>query len=176
MSSYRRSTTPGATFFFTVALADRRAMTLTEHVDALRSAYAAVVRGRPFQTVAVCILPEHLHAIWTLPLDDADFSARWQRIEGNFSRRLPVVANRSNSKRNKREKGIWQRRFWEHQIRDEQDLQRHVDYIHYNPVKHGLVSRVADWPYSSFHRYVANGQIPADWGGTADSDDEFGEP
>ena len=130
----------------------------------------------PFETVAICVLPEHLHAIWTLPPGDGDFSKRWQRIKGNFSRGLPTDAKRSESKRNRREKGIWQRRFWEHQIRDERDLQRHFDYVHFNPVKHGLVSRVVDWPYSSFHRHVENGRIARDWGSADDVDGDFGEP
>jgi putative transposase len=102
--------------------------------------------------------------IWSLPSGDSEFAARWNLIKGGFSRGLPATA-RSSSKILKREKGIWQRRYWEHAIRDEQDLRRHVDYIHYNPVKHGLVPRVRDWPYSSFHRYVKQGSLPIDWGG-----------
>ena len=176
MSRYRRSQTPGGTFFFTLALANREARTLVEHIDRLRSAYATVGAKMPFETVAICILPEHLHAIWTLPPDDEDFSGRWQRIKGNFSRGLPPESRRSESKRRRREKGLWQRRFWEHQIHDEQDLARHVDYIHFNPVKHGLVRRVVDWPYSSFHRYGASGRIALDWGTTGDSIGDFGEP
>ena len=105
--------------------------------------------------------------VWTLPTDDADFSLRWSLIKAGFSRGLAASIRRSESKVVKREKGIWQRRFWEHQIRDELDLQRHVDYIHFNPVKHGHVMRVADWPYSSFHRYVERGIYPADWAGGA---------
>jgi len=106
-----------------------------------------------------------LHAIWQLPEADADFSLRWNLIKGGFSRGLPSVEARSQSKISKREKGIWQRRYWEHAVRDETDLERHVDYIHFNPVKHGLVSQVCDWPHSSFHRYVEQGDLPLDWGG-----------
>jgi putative transposase len=171
MSRYRRANAPGGTFFFTVNLADRRSVLLTEHVDLLRTVYVDVQRELPFKTVAICILPDHLHTVWTLSADDADFSKRWQRIKGGFSRSFPTHANASPSKQRQREKGIWQRRFWEHQIRDEADLQRHVDYIHYNPVKHGLVDRVSDWPYSSFHRYVDEGKLPRAWAG-GDKNDE----
>lgn len=167
MSRYRRSRTPGAMYFFTVVLADRRAATLTEHIVWLRAAYAAARARRPFRTVAICVLPDHLHALWQLPPDDADFPVRWSDIKRGFSRMLPASLARSASKRGKREKGIWQRRDWEHEIRDATDLQRHVDYIHYNPVRHGLVERVADWPHSSFHRYVARGDLPLDWAGWA---------
>ena len=176
MSHYRRSLVPGGTYFFTVALANRNATTLTQHIDRLRSVYAAVTAAAPFETVAICILPEHLHAIWTLPRGDTDFSTRWQRIKGNFSRGLPPDEHRSQSKRDRREKGIWQRRFWEHQIRDEQDLERHFEYIHFNPVKHGFVRRVVDWPYSSFHRYVANGWVSQNWGSADDFNEDLGEP
>ena len=167
MSNYRRAAVPGGTFFFTVTLADRTSSLLTDQVDVLRHCYAEVQRERPFQTVAVCVLPDHLHAVWRLPPKDADFSTRWQRIKARFSRHLPPRRERSHSKVRHREKGIWQRRFWEHTIRDEDDLRRYVDYIHFNPVKHGLVERVADWPYSSFHRYLSEGKLPLDWGGPA---------
>ena len=179
MSNYRRSRVPGAAFFFTVTLADRRATTLVDRVDALRRAYRTVERLLPFETIAICILPDHLHAVWKLPEHDADFSKRWRWIKSNFSRDLSGLAERSPSKRGRREKGIWQRRFWEHQIRDGNDLERHVDYIHYNPVKHGWVGRVGDWPYSSFHRYMRNGRLAADWGGAEPSGSgsrEYGEP
>jgi putative transposase len=107
---------------------------------------------------------------------DSDFASRWMRIKARFSRGLPASAARTASKVARREKGIWQRRYWEHVIRDDADLERHVDYIHYNPIKHGLVSRVIDWPYSSFHRHVERGVLPADWGGDAmDATGRFGE-
>lgn len=167
MSRYRRSLVAGGTFFFTVALADRRSSLLTGHIDRLRKAYVRVQREHPFETVAICVMPDHLHAVWTLPVDDADFSLRWSLIKAGFSRGLAASIRRSPSKVVKREKGIWQRRFWEHQIRDETDLQQHVDYIHFNPVKHGHVVRVADWSYSSFHRYVERGICPSDWAGGA---------
>ena len=119
---------------------------------------------RPFETIAICILPDHIHAIWELPDGDADFSARWSLIKSGFSRGLEERP-RSPSKIVRREKGIWQRRYWEHVIRDEADLARHIDYVHFNPVKHGHVTRVADWRPSSFHRYVEQGLLPKDWGG-----------
>lgn len=175
MSSYRRAHIPGGTFFFTVTLADRSSDLLVRQIERLRRAYTVTQRRLPFETVAVCILPDHLHAIWTLPPGDPDFAARWSIIKRRFSRGLPAACI-SGSKMTKREKGIWQRRYWEHAIRNQADLDRHVDYIHFNPVKHGLVSRVQDWPHSSFYRYVARGELPIDWAGDrADQDTTFGE-
>lgn len=109
------------------------------------------------------MLPEHLHCIWTLPDGDTDFSTRWNLIKGYFSRQIPAGENVSKSRTDKRERGIWQRRFWEHCLRDQDDFNRHIDYIHWNPVKHGWVQRVRDWPHSSFHRYVQAGIYPLDW-------------
>ena len=165
MSQYRRAKIEGGWFFFTLTLADRSSDLLVRHIERLRKAYAAALRRDPFETIAICVLPDHLHAIWALPSDDADFSRRWSLIKHDFSCGLPDDPRRSRSKLAKREKGLWQRRCWEHAMRDEGDLSRHVDYIHFNPVKHGLVSRPCDWPHSSFHRYVARGFLPLDWGG-----------
>lgn len=164
MSNYRRAKLAGGTFFFTVTLADRSSNLLLKEIERLHRIYALAQKRVPFETVAICILPDHLHAVWCLPPGDTDFAGRWSLIKSGFSRGLPAVP-RSASKIAKREKGIWQRRYWEHAIRDEKDLARHVDYIHFNPVKHGMVSRVCDWPHSSFHRYVERGDLPADWGG-----------
>jgi putative transposase len=120
--------------------------------------------------------PDHLHAIWRLPDGDSDFSGRWSLIKRLFFSALPASETLAPSKAAKREKGIWQRRFWEHQIRDDVDLQRHVDYVHFNPVKHGLVQQAKDWPHSSFHAYVRRGDLPEDWaGGADDRDAAFGE-
>jgi len=174
MSRYRRAKVPGGVYFFTVTLANRRARYLIEHIDHLRNSYRAVRQVLPFETLAVCVLPEHLHAVWRLPADDSDYSSRWQRIKAQFSKSLPFTDARSASKRRKGEKGIWQRRFWEHLIRDERDLQRHIDYVHYNPVKHGLVGRVVDWPYSSFHREVRRGVLTVEWAGGVARDDPVG--
>jgi putative transposase len=165
MSRYRRAKIKGGTFFFAVALADRPNDLLVQHIDRLRQAYKFVSERYPFETVAICILPDHLHAIWSLPPADLNFPLRWSLIKSRFSRGLPSADLRSQSQIERRDKGIWQRRYWEHAIRDDDDLARHVDYIHYNPVKHGHVSQVSDWPYSSFHRYVEQGLLPSDWGG-----------
>ena len=173
MSRYRRAIAPGGTFFFTVNLADRRSVLLTEHIELLRAAYRRVTQELPFDTLAVCILPDHLHAVWRLPPTDTDFSTRWQRLKAYFSQSFPAQTTRSESKQRRGEKGVWQRRFWEHQIRDDSDLHRHVNYIHYNPIKHGLVSRASDWPHSSFHRYVREGQLPPDWAGSGEDDENF---
>ncbi len=163
MSRYRRSLALGATFFFTVNLSDRRSRLLVEEIERLRTAYRRAHARYSFQTIAICVLPDHLHAIWRLPQADADFGLRWSLIKRLFVTGSPAASVRSLSKAAKREKGIWQRRFWEHQIRDDLDLERHVDYVHFNPVKHGLVKRVNEWPYSSFHRYVADSVLPRDW-------------
>jgi putative transposase len=176
MSRYRRAKIEGGAFFFTLTLADRSSDLLIREIDRSRRAYKLVQQKLPFETIAICVLPDHLHALWLLPNGDADFSSRWSLFKTGFSRGLPATESRSASKTRKREKGIWQRRYWEHTIRDDADLERHVDYIHYNPVKHGLVSRVVDWPYSSFHRYVQQNGLPADWGGHAmDMGGNFGE-
>lgn len=167
MSRYRRALVPGGTFFFTINLADRDSALLTRHINAFRAAYRKVIRIMPFETLAICVLPDHVHAVWRLPPGDADYSRRWQRIKAGFSQALHADPGRSPSKQRKGESGIWQRRFWEHQIRDDEDLQRHVDYIHFNPVKHGWVNQVVAWPYSSFHRYVRDGMLPPDWAGGA---------
>jgi putative transposase len=165
MPRYVRAKIKGSIFFFTVVLSERSSNLLVEQVDRLRRVYRSVQQVRPFETIAICLLPDHVHALWALPEDDADFSTRWNLIKGGFSRGLVAADSRSASKIAKREKGIWQRRYWEHAIRDDVDLERHVDYIHFNPVKHGHVTRVADWPHSSFHRYVERGLLAADWGG-----------
>jgi len=164
MPNYRRANIKGGVFFFTVVLADRSSNLLIEEIDRLRRAYRSVQERRPFETIAVCVLPDHLHALWTLPEHDTDFAVRWSLIKSDFSRGL-AARQRSQSKVSKREKGIWQRRYWEHAIRDDADLDRHIDYIHFNPVKHRHVSRVVDWPHSSFHRFVERGWVAADWGG-----------
>jgi putative transposase len=147
-----------------VTLLDRNSSALVDHIGALRAAFRASRRERPFMIDAIVILPDHLHAILTLPEDDADFSGRWRRIKGHFSSRM-IAAGASVSRHPNGDYALWQRRFWEHTIRDEDDYARHVEYIHFNPLKHGLVSRVREWPYSSFHRYVRLGILPNDWAG-----------
>jgi putative transposase len=175
MVGYRRNFIPGGTYFFTVTLADRRSKVLVDHIGALRRAFRAARRERPFAIEAVVILPDHLHAIFALPPNDADFSGRWRRIKGHFSLAL-IEAGVGLKRRANGDLALWQRRFWEHTIRDESDFAQHVDYIHFNPVKHGFVRRVHDWPHSSFHRYVREGRLPGDWAGVVgESGDEFGE-
>jgi putative transposase len=176
MPRYLRATIAGGTFFFTLTIANRSDDLLVREVDRLRRVYRSVHSRRPFETIAICILPDHLHAIWSLPEGDADFPLRWSLIKSGLSRGLSASPQRSARHRAKRERGLWQRRYWEHVIRDEADLARHVDYIHFNPVKHGLATRVCDWPHSSFHQYVARGDLPEDWGGDMrDAGGSFGE-
>jgi putative transposase len=177
MVLYRRIRVAGGTYFFTVTLRDRTSTLLVERIDQLCEALRETKQVRPFYIDAMVVLPEHLHAIWTLPADDDDFSGRWRAIKAQFTRAL--VGNGVGIRRNpKGEYNLWQRRFWEHTVRDEPDLRRHVEYIHFNPVKHGLVTQVRDWLYSSFHRYVRAGVYPLDWAGSTDPDNEvsgFGE-
>ena len=149
----------------TVKLAHPQSRLLVAHIDLLRAAYAVTQKRYPFRTVAICVMPNHLHAVWTLPPDDADYSLRWRLIKTRFSAHFPSAAL-SVSKQRRHERGIWQRRFYEHTVHDAADLQRCVDYVHFNPVKHGFVARVQEWPYSSFHRYAQAGWLPWDWGGT----------
>ena len=163
MVDYRRNRVPGGTYFFTVNLLDRRSCLLVEQVDLLREVVRAVKRRRPFQIDAWVVLPDHLHAVWTLPEGDADYSGRWRSIKIAFAKGLPKTERRSAVRLNKGERGIWQRRFWEHTIRDDADYSAHVDYVHVNPLKHGLVERLTEWPYSSFHRAVARGVYHQDW-------------
>jgi putative transposase len=164
---YRRAKVPGATYFFTVVTYQRQ--NLFQHpqlVTVLRQSVRSIKQRHQFIIEAMVVLPDHLHCIWTLPNDDANFSMRWQLIKSAFSRRCPDLYRQhlSSSRHAKGEQGVWQRRFWEHKIQDEQDFAHHVDYIHYNPVKHGLVSAPNDWMYSSFHRYVQSGCYQIDWG------------
>ncbi|MFD2184556.1 transposase [Rhodoplanes azumiensis] len=169
-------TIDGGIFFFTVVLADRSSTLLVDHIARLRRIHESVRKRLPFEVVAVCVLPDHIHVIWALPVHDSNYSLRWSLIKSGFSRGLVVDTVRSPSKARKRERGVWQRRYWEHTIRDDADLARHVDYIHFNPVRHGHVSRVVDWPYSSFHRYVRDGILASDWAGDAlDLGGQFGE-
>jgi putative transposase len=164
LTDYRRFYIPGASWFFTVNLEMRQGnRLLVENIEVLRNAFAYAKQRHPLRPDAVAIMPEHLHCIWTLPKDDADFSKRWNLIKGYFSRHLPGGEKVSKSRASKRERGIWQRRFWEHCLRDQDDFSRHIDYIHWNPVKHGWVERVQNWPHSSFHRYVQAGIYPLDW-------------
>jgi putative transposase len=165
MAEYRRTYVPGASWFFTVNLAQRKEnQLLMTHLDELRRAFQYIKEKYPFRLDAVVILPDHLHCIWTLPLGDSDYSMRWNLLKGRFSRAIETGERISKSRKKRRERGVWQRRFWEHLIRSQEDFNRHVDYIHWNPVKHGWVKQVSDWPHSSFHSYVARGIYSSNWG------------
>ena len=164
MPDYRRYRIPGGCYFFTVNLLERHPNSLlVRHVDLLRETVREVRQRRPFHIDGWVVLPDHLHCIWTLPTEDTDFTTRWRLIKAGFAKRLPKTERRSEVRVNRGERGIWQRRFWEHAIRDEWDYASHMDYLHFNPVKHGHVGRVADWPYSSFTRCVERGLYPHDW-------------
>ena len=164
MQHYRRNLIPGGTYFFTVNLLDRSSRLLVDEIATLRASVAAARERLPFRIDAWVVLPDHMHCIWTLPPNDADYPARWRMIKARFSRRTADHAPVSASRASKGELAIWQRRYWEHTMRDDRDFAAHVDYVHFNPVKHSYVARVADWPYSTFHHHVARGTYPADWG------------
>lgn len=176
MVNYRRNLVAGGTYFFTVNLRDRRANTLTTNIELLRESFRLVKHQKPFEIVAIVVLPDHKHMIMELSDEDDDYAGRWRAIKSHFSRKLRKAGAQLQPNA-KGELGIWQRRFWEHQIRDDRDMQAHVDYIHYNPVKHAHVRRVVDWPYSSFHRFVERGDLASDWGGAGAvmPDGGFGE-
>ena len=163
MPDYRRLRIPGATYFFTVNLLDRRSDLLVAHIAELREAVRAVRAKWLFHIDAWVVLPEHMHCLWTMPEDDSDFPRRWQEIKMAFTKSLPTIEARSALMVRRRERGIWQRRYWEHAICDDRDYASHVDYIHFNPVKHGLTETPGDWPFSTFRRCVAAGLYPADW-------------
>ena len=150
MSKYKRNFVEGGTYFFTVNLQDRNSSLLVDEIDALRHAYEKVQIKRSFETIAICILPNHLHCIWELPAGDTDYPTRWRLIKTAFTK---SVARRGMIRR-EGEAGIWQRRYWEHTIETEADLNNCIDYIHYNPVHHGLVEDVDDWSYSSWQRHL----------------------
>jgi putative transposase len=168
MSQYRRIYVPGGSYFFTINLLERREnRLLVTHIDALREAVRKTKNERPFRIDAWVVLPEHMHLMMTLPPGDTDYSNRIKAIKIRFNHAIPALERRDETRTAKSERGIWQRRFWEHTIRDDRDFQKHTDYVHFNPVKHGHVKRVRDWPLSTFHEYLKSGVYPIDW---ADSD------
>jgi REP-associated tyrosine transposase len=175
MPNYRRFRIPGGCYFFTVNLLERRKTLLVDHIDLLRESVRACQHQHPFHIDAWVVLPEHMHCIWTLPEGDDNFSKRWKLIKTHFSKGLPVTERRSRVRQKRGERGIWQRRFWEHAIRDERDYSMHMDYLHFNPVKHGWAKQVIDWPYSSYHRYLYRGVYPANWSGNDHNEMEMGE-
>jgi putative transposase len=174
MVNYRRAKTAGGTYFFTLTLRDRSSDLLVKHVDLLREAIKTVRDERLFIIDAIVIMPDHLHTVWTLPEGDMDYSGRWRSIKAQFTRSV-VEAGEILVKDKREEYNLWQRRFWEHLRRDDRDMQAHVDYIHFNPVKQGYVKRPVDWQWSSIHRYIRDGLIDANWAVEVDDGDKFGE-
>jgi len=174
MPNYRRSHVPGGTYFFTLVTYRRRKWLCTDIVRAaLRETIVKIRATHPFKIDAFVLLPDHLHCVWTLPEGDMDYSIRWRLIKSDLTRncadRLPLDTHINASREKRKERHLWQRRFLEHLIRDDEDFARHCDYIHYNPVKHGFCHYPEEWPYSSFHRFVAQGIYAQGWGGTDDS-------
>ncbi|MGB5397956.1 MAG: transposase [Gammaproteobacteria bacterium] len=168
MPDYRRAWRKGGTYFFTVNLLERQGNDLlTENIDLLRDSVRRVRRAHPFIIHGWVVLPDHLHCVIELPPGDDNFPARWRLIKMGFSKALPKIERRSKVRVARGERGIWQRRYWEHLIRDDADYRAHMDYVHINPLKHRLVKRVADWPYSTFHHWVKQGIYPPDWAGDA---------
>lgn len=164
MRTYKRVKIKGGCYFFTVNTAERQGNDLlVRHIEELREAFRLTQRDHPFKMEAVVIMPDHLHCLWQLPPGDDDFPIRWYLIKSRFSRSIKSGEAISKSRQRKGERGLWQRRYWEHVIRDETDYSRHADYIHYNPLKHGYVEAVKDWQYLSFHRWAAQGFYALDW-------------
>ena len=176
---YRRAWREGGCYFFTVVTYKRQPiLTVSENVSRLRMAFRHVKQKRPFEIDGIVVLPDHVHCIWRLPEEDDDFATRWRLIKHFFSRSCSVgrmgeakrthqtiiEETQSNSRKGKQERAVWQRRYWEHLIRDEQDWRKHMDYIHYNPVKHGIVNAPIQWPYSSFKQCVNKGWYSSEWG------------
>ena len=168
MPEYRRNRLPGATYFFTVNLLGRHSDLLAVNIEILREAVRQVRRRRPFPIDAWVVLPDHMHALWTLPEGDSDFPGRWRAIKSAFSKSLPNIEQRSEVMSRRGERGVWQRRYWEHTIRDDRDYAAHMDYIHFNPVRHGFVAKPGDWPFSSFRRAVSAGLYPSEWADDTD--------
>ena len=175
MSDYRRYRVQGGTYFFTINLLNRHSDLLIRYIEALRDSVRRTRAERPFHIDALVVLPEHIHCVMTLPPGDDDFSNRIKAIKIRFVRAVEPDEWRSSVRAAKGERGIWQRRFWEHVIRDDDDFARHLDYVHFNPVKHGYVTSVAQWPYSTFHHWVAAGVYPKDWAGGEIADIATGE-
>ena len=156
---YRRAYVKGGCYFFTVTLANRKSDLLIQHIDLLRAAFKHVKQRHPFTIDAMVVLPDHLHCIWTLPEGDCDYAKRWGLIKIYFSKKLPKTELINASRAQKGERGVWQRRFWEHVIRDERDYLNHIEYIHINPIKHGYVQNAIEWPYSSYTKMYNNRKL-----------------
>lgn len=184
MPEYRREYIPGGLYFFTVNTYKKQPVLVEDGIrNALRDGINLARQSHPFSIDAWVLLPDHLHCIWRLPEEDGNFSLRWSIIKRHVTKYSETQRHhsirRSVSRKNRNEGSLWQRRFWEHQIRDEADYRKHIDYIHWNPIKHGYVKQLKDWPYSTFHRYVAQGLYSEDWAGINEitvDDMTFGEP
>lgn len=185
MSDYRRWFVPGGTYFFTVVTYGRKEILTSDLArPILRQAFLDTRKERPFRQLASVLLPDHLHLMWTMPPKDDNFGVRLKRIKEEFTRNWLFHGGsesvRTISQQKRGERGVWQPRFWEHTIRDEEDLEAHFDYIHWNPVKHGLVHDVRDWGWSTFHKYSKSGHYTAGWGSaeptTYSTIEDFGEP
>ncbi|MDX1811665.1 MAG: transposase [Gammaproteobacteria bacterium] len=171
MPEYRRVWIPGGTYFFTVNLHERKNNNLLiQQIDLLREVIQRVKSKHPFTIHGWVVLPEHFHCILSLPENDSDFATRLRLIKSGFSKLVPNNEQLSESRLKRGERGIWQRRYWDRMIRDQADFNAHMDYIHINPVKHGLVNRVQDWPYSTFHKLVEQGVYELDWAGSQGAD------
>lgn len=173
MVSYRRNHIASATYFFTVNLRDRQQMLRVDHVDAFRDVVRVVRQEIPFVIDAMVIMPDHWHSVWTLPGGDAAYARRIRLIKSRFTRKL-LAAGVPLTKDKRGDYDLWQKRYWEHTVRDDGDFEAHVNYVHINPVKHGYVRRAVDWPHSTFHRYVRQSVLPADWA-CSDQSGAFGE-
>ena len=170
MPTYIRWRDDGAAYFFTVVTYHRRAILTSANARTILKRAMATVRQRwPFDMPACVLLPDHLHCVWQLPEGDDDLPVRWANIKRAFTQRYLEAGGRgakvSPGLGRHHQRGVWQPRYWEHRIRDEEDWRRHCDYIHFNPIKHGHVEDLSDWPWSSFHRYVQQGVLDPDWPG-----------
>ena len=171
MPEYRRVWVPGGTYFFTVNLLGRKNNDLlVRNINSFREIVKKVRKNHQFEIYGWVVLPDHIHCIMSLPKNDSDFATRWRLIKAGFSKQLPKNERVSASRIKRGERGIWQRRYWEHLIRDQSDFNAHMDYIPINPVKHGLVNQVKDWPYSTFHKLIEQGVYESDWAGSKDTD------
>ena len=171
MSNYRRVFVEGGTYFFTVVLENRQSDLLCQYIHEFRQAYAETLSFYTFETIAICVLPDHFHWVVKLSENEKNYPKILHALKYNFTKRLPEnYKNPNQSKMDKQEFGVWQRRYWEHCVRDDLDLERHVFYTYFNPVKHGLVKSVKDWAFSSFHRDVKLGLLPLDWGDFSDNE------
>jgi len=173
--NYRRVFVPDTSYFFTLTLQNRKSELLIHNICALRIAFQHTMKIMPFTIDGIVVLPDHMHMTMTLPPGDVNYSQRINFIKSTFSRQIEPTEQINSSRKTKRERGIWQRRFWEHTIRNEEDFERHLNYIHYNPVKHGHVQSPSQWAYSSIHRYIKLGILPHHWASLNMTEENFNQ-